>query len=139
MTRGIYRLVDANLNRLSEALRVAEDIFRFILDDVATTKALKNLRHKCQIGNYDKLLQARDIRGDVSKLSIKSELSREHIKDIAIANFKRACQSSRVLEEIFKLNSNKKSDYFKQIRYELYDIEKNLSKITKKRSNTKSV
>ncbi len=129
--KGIYRLVDANINRLSEALRVVEDIFRFILDDKTTTKALKELRHNCQIGNYDKLLQARDIQGDVSKMSIKSELTRENIKDIAVANFKRACQSSRVLEEVFKLNSSKKSNYFKQIRYELYNIEKNLSKTSK--------
>lgn len=128
MTRGIYRLVDANINRLSEAIRVVEDIFRFILDDKTTTKALKNLRHRCQIGNYDKLLQSRDIQNDVSKMSIKSELSRENIKDIAVANFKRACQSCRVLEEIFKLNKGKKSDYFKQIRYDLYNIEKNLLK-----------
>ncbi len=128
MINNLYRLVDANINRLSEAIRVVEDISRFIFNDKTTTKKLKNLRHRCQIGNYDKLLQNRNIKGDIAKQSTKSELSRENIKDIAVANFKRAEQSSRVLEEVFKMSKKNSSDYFKQLRYELYDIEKYFNK-----------
>ncbi|RLA74651.1 MAG: thiamine-phosphate pyrophosphorylase [Epsilonproteobacteria bacterium] len=128
MINNLYRLVDANINRLSEAIRVVEDISRFIFNDKTTTKKLKNLRHRCQIGNYDKLLQNRNIKGDIAKQSTKSELSRENIKDIAVASFKRAEQSSRVLEEVFKMSKKNSSDYFKQLRYELYDIEKYFNK-----------
>ena len=57
-------------------------------------------------------------------LQKKSELNRTHSKDIVIANFKRAQEASRVLEELLKLVGGVDSENFKQIRYELYKIEK---------------
>ena len=51
-------------------------------------------------------------------------MKRDSIVGIMAANFKRAEESSRVLEELFKLYDNKYSENFKHIRYELYDLEK---------------
>ena len=118
----IYRILDANLNRLREGIRVIEDIARYFLDSHPLSRRLKDLRHKARI-NSD-LLHYRDIKNDVSKQSNTSEAKRENLKDIAIANFKRAQESARVVEEVLKLDS-KRGDYlaFKHIRYELYDIE----------------
>jgi thiamine-phosphate pyrophosphorylase len=129
VTTKNLRLIDANLNRLAEGIRVVEDIYRYILDDKTTAKRLKALRHKARIDIYEQLINSRDIKNDVLKTSTSSEQNRSNLQSILIANFKRAQESSRVLEEFCKLISTKDSENFKYIRYELYDIEKtNISK-----------
>ncbi len=127
MTTKQLRLIDANLNRLREGIRVVEDIFRYILDNKEISIRLKKIRHLSRIEEYNQLLKSRDIKNDVLKKSISSEQKREDIQSILIANFKRAQESSRVLEEFTKLISNDISENFKYIRYELYDIEKNIT------------
>ena len=124
MTNKNLRLIDANLNRLAEGIRVVEDIFRYVLDDKITATRLKALRHKARIDIYNDLISSRDIKNDVLKTSPTSEQSRKDLTSILIANFKRTQESSRVLEEFCKLLSTKDSENFKYIRYELYDIEK---------------
>ena len=132
--RNHLRLIDANLNRLREGIRVVEDIFRYIYDDKQTALKLKELRHLSRLDNYIELLETRDIKNDVLRSSIKSEQNREDLYSILIANFKRAQESARVLEEFTKLISIKDSENFKYIRYELYNLEIVLTKIT---SNSK--
>ena len=136
------RLIDANLNRLREGIRVLEDIARYILNDLPLASSLKTLRHKARISDLNhlqSLLQHRDIKNDILKISTPSEKKRENLHDIALANFKRSEESARVLEEILKLKSisaesvdceksaeselDSVSEVFKAIRYELYDIE----------------
>ena len=140
------RLIDANLNRLREGIRVVEDIARYILNDLPLASRLKTLRHRARIDNanlMDSLLQNRDIKNDILKKSTQSEIKRDSLRDIVMANFKRAQESARVLEEMFKLGfvkdfavdscesndsescakSTAICEIFKAIRYELYDIE----------------
>lgn len=123
------RLLDANLNRLREGIRVVEDIFRFIYNDKKTALRLKELRHKSRLSIYKDLLNSRDIINDVLKVSTSSEQNRADLNSILIANFKRAQESSRVLEEFTKLQSINDSEVFKYIRYELYDLEKVITDI----------
>jgi len=122
----LLRVCDANLNRLREGIRVIEDISRYKNNDKETALKLKTLRHLTQLENYKTLLQYRDSINDVLKSSTKSEQNRNSLEDIIISNFKRAEESSRVLEEIFKLEDIKISEKFKHIRYQLYDIEKQI-------------
>ena len=128
------RLIDANLNRLREGIRVVEDIFRYIYNDKHTALKLKELRHLSRIDIYTQMLETRDVKNDVLRESIKSEQNRDDLYSILIANFKRAQESSRVLEEFCKLISIKDSENFKYIRYELYTLETVLTNIT---SNSK--
>lgn len=72
------------------------------------------------------LLKNRDSINDVLRQTIKSEMNRSSLNDIIIANFKRAQESARVLEEIYKLHSSQYSENFKHIRYELYTLEKDI-------------
>ena len=123
-TVGVERLIDANLNRLGEGIRVIEDIARYIHNDTTLTPRLKTLRHQLQQAHNPKRLQYRDIENDVQKESIPSELIRTSLSDIIIANFSRTQESSRVLEESFKLTDSTLSELFKSIRYELYALEK---------------
>ncbi|MGJ0303797.1 thiamine-phosphate pyrophosphorylase [Aliarcobacter cryaerophilus] len=134
MNKNHLRLIDANLNRLREGIRVVEDIFRYIYNNKEISIKLKNLRHLARTKNYYELLETRDVENDVLRESIKSEQNREDLNSILIANFKRAQESSRVLEELTKLSSIEDSENFKYIRYELYDLEIVLTKIT---SNSK--
>ncbi|MFX4278458.1 thiamine-phosphate pyrophosphorylase [Aliarcobacter butzleri] len=128
------RLIDANLNRLREGIRVVEDIFRYVYNNKEVATKLKNLRHLARTENYYELLETRDVKNDVLRESIKSEQNRDNLNSILIANFKRAQESARVLEEFTKLTSIKDSENFKYIRYELYNLEIVLTKIT---SNSK--
>ncbi|RXK01615.1 thiamine-phosphate pyrophosphorylase [Arcobacter sp. CECT 8989] len=128
------RLIDANLNRLKEGIRVVEDIFRYNYDNKEIALKLKSLRHLCRVNNYIEVLSTRDVNNDVLRESIKSEQNRSDLNSILIANFKRAQESSRVLEEITKLTSIEDSENFKYIRYELYNLETVLINIT---SNSK--
>lgn len=134
MNKNHLRLIDANLNRLREGIRVVEDIFRYIYNNKKISTKLKNLRHIARTKNYYELLETRDVENDVLRESIKSEQNREDLNSILIANFKRAQESSRVLEELTKLSSIEDSENFKYIRYELYNLEIVLTKIT---SNSK--
>ncbi len=134
MNQSYLRLIDANLNRLREGIRVVEDIFRYVYNDKQTALKLKELRHKARTNNYNELLETRDVKNDVLRSSIKSEQNRNDMNSILIANFKRAQESSRVLEEFCKLISIEDSENFKYIRYELYNLEIVLTKIT---SNSK--
>lgn len=134
MEENYLRLIDANLNRLREGIRVVEDIFRYVYNDKETALKLKELRHLSRLANYIELLETRDVKNDVLKSSIKSEQNRTGLYSILIANFKRAQESSRVLEEFCKLISIEDSENFKYIRYELYNLEIVLTKIT---SNSK--
>ena len=134
MNENYLRLIDANLNRLREGIRVVEDIFRYVYNDKQTATVLKELRHLSRLENYIELLETRDVKNDVLRSSIKSEQNRTDLYSILIANFKRAQESSRVLEEFCKLISIKDSENFKYIRYELYNLEIVLTKIT---SNSK--
>jgi thiamine-phosphate pyrophosphorylase len=134
----LQRLIDANLNRLKEGLRVLEDVQRYLRDDRESSRRLKALRHSLQQA-YDPLrLRYRDIVNDVLKESTASEMKRTHPDDLLIANFSRTQESARVLEEAFKIENPELSPLFKKIRYELYDLEKILLGTAEAKSNSNS-
>ncbi|MDR2789531.1 MAG: thiamine-phosphate pyrophosphorylase [Campylobacteraceae bacterium] len=123
----LLRLIDANLNRLREGIRVIEDIRRYCFNDEITAKTLKELRHKARLEPYFTLLKTRDIENDVLKTTTKSETSRTNLTAVQTANMKRAQESARALEEALKLCNTQDAQNFKEIRYALYAIEKKIS------------
>ena len=134
----LRRLIDANLNRLKEGLRVLEDIQRYLYDDGESSRRFKRLRHSLQKAYDPSRLPYRDIVNDVLKESTASEMKRSNLGDLLIANFSRAQESARVLEEAFKLEDPRLSPLFKTIRYELYDLEKSLLGSPEAKSNSNS-
>jgi len=127
----LFRVIDANLNRLKEGIRVIEDIMRYRDSNKELSKKLKSLRHLARIDEYKELLSNRDSINDVLRETQESELNRTDVSSIIAANFKRGQESSRVLEELFKLHNVQYSENFKHIRYELYDLEKQIILSTK--------
>ncbi len=123
-TPELLRVCDANLNRLKEGIRVVEDIARYKEDNKTLALQLKELRHLAQVDDMKPFLQNRDSINDVLRQSMACEMKRESLQSIITANFKRAQESSRVLEELYKLVDPKLSENFKHIRYSLYALEK---------------
>ena len=128
--RKLYRIIDANLNRAKEGLRVCEDICRFVLDQKDLTRKFKTLRHRLTdiVSKLQliKVIQSRDIDKDVGKSSIAVEFKRSDISDIFYANAQRTKESIRVLEEITKLIDKKTAGNLKKIRYQMYACEKKI-------------
>lgn len=133
MDKAITRILDANINRFLEGVRVCEEVARFILSEKKLTFEFKNIRHNVIAAfkglkiNTRELHLSRDSTEDVGKASLRSELKRTNYQDIFYANIQRAKESVRVLEEFAKLRNKHISECFKAIRYALYKIEKKAS------------
>lgn len=132
--KEILRVMDANLNRLREALRVCEEVTRFVVEDKKYTARLKDIRHDVAdvVSNatgmeYLSLVRSRDAVGDVGKRSLPQELKRTGPQAILNANLQRAKESARVLEEFSKPIDRKTAESFKKIRFDIYTAEKNLA------------
>lgn len=126
---NVYRIIDANLNRVKEGLRVCEEITRFILDNRKFTVLFKKIRHQIdglarQICPVAVLLGQRKSDGDVGRHNCRGEFKRGNCKDIFWANIQRVKESLRVLEEFGKLADPAAARAFKQLRYKIYEIEK---------------
>jgi thiamine-phosphate pyrophosphorylase len=129
----IYRILDANFNRLREALRVVEEYFRFAAENEDTCVSLKKMRHllvdmETAIGQ-DKLLKNRDTSSDCfASESRPEEMNRNDVNDVLNANCKRAQEACRVIEEYSKTISGDVSRKAKEIRFSLYDLQKALAR-----------
>jgi thiamine-phosphate pyrophosphorylase len=126
---SLGRIIDANLNRVKEGLRVCEEITRFILDNHKFTEQLKETRHKIdrlssKIYSPAILLGLRKTQTDVGRFNSCGELKRDNCQDIFRANIQRVKESLRVLEEFSKLADLRVALGFKQLRYKVYEIEK---------------
>ncbi len=121
----VYRVLDANLNRAREGLRVLEDTARFMWNKPDQFQSLRQARHALdQITRaaYPKLLMARNSHEDMGRCV--PEKNKRHQKGLVIANFRRVEEALRVLEEYGKTISPKAAPAFKRIRYQLYTLEK---------------
>ncbi len=129
---GLFRVLDANLNRLREGLRVVEEYVRFYQSNDVEAKLLKHLRHEVRVIeaalSREELLAGRDSDSDLFRNGSEArELERSGMEELVIANVRRAQESSRVLEEYLKLvQETPVSENAKNIRFELYSLEKRL-------------
>lgn len=122
------RIIDANLNRLREGLRVIEEHARFVLEDQRSASRVKELRHAVrgyveQIGS-GRLLAARDTPHDVGReITTEDEGVRDGVDDVLTASFARCQQAARVLEEYAKISAPAAAALASGWRYELYTLE----------------
>jgi len=129
----VLRLVDANLDRLGEGLRVLEDASRFLLNDAVLSKRLKTLRHSLvkNLGPLEQdLLSARRVAEDVGAPTEKRVvLQHQDLPALVMANSRRVQESLRVLEEFSRLSGGPlagKAGEFESIRFEVYELEQQL-------------
>lgn len=131
MTGHELRIVDANLNRIAEGLRVLEEVARLALNDVSLSQKLKDMRHDLSRVDWrtqQQLLASRDAGGDVgADLEVAGEGKQRDLPGIIIANARRVQESLRVMEEMSKMPGlGLDSDKFRHTRFSLYTIEKDL-------------
>jgi len=137
------RIIDANLNRSREGLRVLEDVARFLLNDVELSQRLRTLRHDLAQETKSlsvRLLSQRDSEHDVGhpypihlpsgERELNMETTSLHgLLDLVTANAKRVEEALRVVEELAKLpelSSMLNSARFEQMRFALYTLERDL-------------
>ena len=134
----IYRIIDANLNRAREGIRVVEEVARLYFDDAKLSSQFKSLRHqltKVAKSSFDekKLLSFRDSAKDVGADSMGGlEKKRNDLESIVQANLRRSQEAVRVLEEFGKLIREESAQSFKRIRFRLYALEQKAMGLLKK-------
>lgn len=126
----IYRIIDVNINRASEGIRVLEDLARFYYNNPNMTAELRTMRHeirksvtaivpKC-INNRDSI---NDIGLNVSRLSKLD--NKKSINELIRGNFKRLQESLRVIEETLKIiDLYDAAKIYEEIRFNAYNLEK---------------
>ncbi|MDD5455276.1 MAG: thiamine phosphate synthase [Candidatus Ratteibacteria bacterium] len=124
----IYRIIDANINRAREGLRVIEESFRFVFEKKEIADKLRSIRHEISRiplllrTPFTCLLSSRESQKDVG--SKRKEKKRSNLQEIISSNFSRVEESVRVLEEYSRLLNPKATPKIKKIRFDLYDLQK---------------
>ncbi len=129
--KPLFRVLDANLNRAREGLRVCEEVCRFILGDPALTRRCQRLRYRLAKAGRSlpatRLLRARDSRRDPGRPSARPTPGRHRgYRDLVEANAKRTQEALRVLEEFVRLRSAGLGRELGSIRFQVYALEQDL-------------
>ena len=127
----VFRIIDANYNRAREGLRVMEECARFILDNTELTSSIKSARHALSslIGQLpnELLTDNRDTPGDVgTELTLPTETSRKDLNSVIKAAAGRLSEALRAIEEYSKLSCPEISAGIEKVRYQGYELEKQL-------------
>lgn len=130
MNNSLYRIIDANVNRASEGLRVCEDIARFSTNNSALTEKIRILRHDVRVcfSSFDVLLlRSRDAASDVGfAVSAQSvcDIKRSTVA-VWCANWKRVQEALRSIEEMCKTsNLYAQGKQIEAMRFHAYTLEK---------------
>jgi thiamine-phosphate pyrophosphorylase len=120
----VRRILDANLDRAREGLRVLEDWCRFGLNHHDLTDKLKHLRQSLGQWHTADLRAARDTPNDTgTSITHPQEQSRTSVTQVLQANFCRVEEALRSLEEFGKLHQADFAAACKQWRYQIYTLE----------------
>lgn len=131
MSHQIYRIIDANRDRIGEGLRFLEDIARFMLNDSGISEQVKSLRHDLTEGRHSiniELISGRDAKNDTGA-GIDTANKNRTLPSLIIANSKRIEESLRVLEELAKLPGKSNllpSGLYRDARFQIYTLEKRI-------------
>ncbi len=125
--RRVHRILDANLDRAREGLRILEDWCRFGLNQAELTEHLKDLRQQLGQWHTADLRAARDTPGDLgTDLTHPQEQVRTSVTQVLQANFCRVQEALRSLEEFSKIERPAMAAACKQMRYQVYTLESQL-------------
>ncbi|MBM5807252.1 MAG: thiamine phosphate synthase [Cyanobacteria bacterium M_surface_10_m2_179] len=121
---AVLRLLDANLDRAREGLRVVEDWCRFGLDRADLVATLKDLRQRLGLLHQERYKQARHTAGDVAAgMAHPAQAQRQKPAAVVAANCARVQEALRVLEEFGRDQDPALAAEAAAIRYALYDLE----------------
>ena len=122
--KRVARLIDANLDRAREGLRVIEDWCRFGLDRQDLVIPLKDWRQQLGQLHADCYRQARSTATDpAAGLSHPAQQSRTDSTQVLKANASRVQEALRVIEEFARTGDAELARTAASVRYALYDHE----------------
>ena len=120
----IFQIIDANLDRAREGLRVLEDWARFGLGKEDFVIRIKNFRQILGKNHLKIYKLSRNHMEDKCKgLSHYEQNHRETPHKIISSNSARVQEALRVIEEFSRNHNNKLSKIASDIRYEIYTLE----------------
>jgi thiamine-phosphate pyrophosphorylase len=121
---AVLRLIDANLDRAREGLRVLEDWARFGLERPELVARLKDLRQRLGRLHADAYKRARHTASDCATgLAHPAQQERREPGQVVAANAARVQEALRVLEEFGRPIDAALATEAAAIRYALYDLE----------------
>ena len=121
---AVLRLLDANLDRAREGLRVIEDWCRFGLDRADLVARSKDMRQRLGRLHDERYKRARDAAGDVATgMAHPAQREREQPQAVVAANCGRVQEALRVLEEFGRGVDDRLAEEAAAVRYALYDLE----------------
>ena len=128
----IFQIIDANLDRAREGLRVLEDWARFGLGENKYVIKIKNFRQILGKNHLEIYKKSRNYIEDESKgLSHIEQLKRKTPQQIINSNAGRVQEALRVVEEFSRLHNHELSKIASEIRYEIYTLEIDLLYLNK--------
>jgi thiamine-phosphate pyrophosphorylase len=124
---AIERLLDANLDRAREGLRVLEDWARFALDRPDLVARSKDLRQRLGRLHQERYKLARHTASDpAAGMTHPAQADRQDGASVLAANAGRVQEALRVLEEFGRMEDPLLAAEAAAIRYALYDLEVDL-------------
>ena len=129
----IFQIIDANLDRAREGLRVIEDWARFGLGREDFVIRIKNFRQILGKNHLEVYKQSRNYIEDQCKgLTHQEQINRNTPEQIISSNSGRVQEALRVIEEFSRLHNDGLSKIASEIRYEIYTLEINLLNLSKR-------
>jgi len=124
------RILDVNLNRLTESLKFLEDVIRFSAPNQTLLPEIRRLRQDFLAAKKRipllKIITFRQSRRDPGRRSGFDARDRKSFPDLVLAGCARAKESSRTIEEILKISDPGAANRVKELRFRIYDLEKDL-------------
>ncbi len=128
----IFQIIDANLDRAREGLRVLEDWARFGLGKNDYVTKLKNFRQILGKNHLEIYKQTRNYIEDQCKgLTHLEQFKRKTPEQVISSNASRIQEALRVIEEFSRLHNLELSKIASEIRYEIYTLEIDLLSLSK--------
>ena len=122
--KRIAQLIDANLDRAREGLRVMEDWCRFGLKRTDFSVQIKNWRQQLGFHHHNIYRKERLTSKDPAMgVSHPLQKVRPNPEAVFIANSSRVQEALRVIEEFTRITDPKLCEIAANIRYETYEIE----------------
>ena len=120
----IYQIIDANLDRAREGLRVLEDWARFALGNEEFVIKIKNYRQILGKNHLQIYKTSRNYTEDQCKgISHIEQINRNRPEETISSNSARVQEALRVIEEFSRSSNHKLSKIASDIRYEIYTLE----------------
>jgi len=128
----LYQIIDANLDRAREGLRVLEDWARFGLGENDCVAKIKNFRQILGKNHLEIYKKSRNYIEDQCKgLTHQEQIKRRNPEQIISSNAGRVQEALRVIEEFSRLHNYGLSKIASEIRYEIYNLEIELLSLNK--------